>query len=593
MKMKKEYKISDLRYFRKFSGAVVFVFSFLWFYFPAEYVLIANQDNSLFITSFRYFNSFLDFPGGIIEYAGIFISQFLRFRFIGAIIISGLVTLSYFAVCCMSFRISDNKQIYAIGILTPILLIGMFNHYPHQVFHTLGFIIIMFTALLIPEDKVKKRIFLVMCLPVIYFVCGGYIWFFVAIILAEHYVRYKKTDIKFVTLIFGYSIILIILAAKFVFLYPVKELLIRPFPFEQQYGIKLLQYIFVLWIIFLLWFMEVLNKLKFLKTRWGFLPGAIIFLLGAFLILNFTYKKKNNEFFRIQKFAVKEEWDNLLEYADKHPSMNLLGSFYTNIAMANKGLLCYRLFNYPQPFGKRGLCFEWAAKEMILKSGSDFFWTINFVNEAHHWAFESLIIEGFTTRNLKRLIQTELVRGNYKVAEKYINLLDRTLFDKSTADHYRKFLNNRDSIEKDPELGQRMNINIDSDFFADGIDLEKNLRPLLENELSNLPAFDYLMSLLLLDKQVDEIARLLPSYLELNNGKMPSLLDESLLIFKGIHKTNDLQDILVSQNTRLKFNSYITILRSYKDQEEAARVLYPSYKNSFWFYMNFSSIPKQ
>ena len=591
--MKKEHKISDLRYFRRFSGATVFVFSFLWFYYPAEYVLIANHDNSLFITSFRYFNSFLDHPGGIIEYAGIFINQFLRFRFIGAIIISGLVTISYFAVCCLSFRISDNKQIYVIGILTPILLIGMFNHYPHQVFHTLGFIIIMFTALLIPEDKVKKRIFLIISLPVIYFICGGYIWFFVAIILAEHYVRYKKTDSKLIALTIGYSVLLIILAAEFVFLYPVKELLIRPFPFKQQYGIKLLQYIFVLWVILLPWLMELFNKLKFLKTRWGFLPAAIILLLGAFLILNFTYKKKNNEFFSIEKFAIKEEWDNLLKYVDKHPSKNLLGSFYTNIALANKGLLCSRLFNYPQPFGKRGLCFEWAANEMILKSGSDFFWTINFVNEAHHWAFESLIIEGFTARNLKRLIQTELVRGNYKVAEKYIDVLDCTLFDKNISDHYRKFLNNRDAIEKDSELGAKININIDSDFFAEGIDLEKNLRPLLANDLSNRAAFDYLMSLLLLDKRIDEIAKLLPSYLELNNGKMPSLLDESLLIFKGIHKTNDLQDIFVSQNTRLRFNNYITVLRSYKDQEEAARALYPSYKNSFWFYMNFSSIPKQ
>ncbi len=145
--MKKKYEISDLRYFRKFSGAAVFVFSFLWFYYPGEYVLIANQDNSLFITSFKYFNSFLEHPGGIIEYVGIFISQFLRFRLTSAIIISGLVTLSYFAVCCMSFRISDNKQIYIIGILTPILLIGMHNHYPHQVSHSLGFIIIMLTAL--------------------------------------------------------------------------------------------------------------------------------------------------------------------------------------------------------------------------------------------------------------------------------------------------------------------------------------------------------------------------------------------------------------------------------------------------------------
>ena len=57
--MNKSPEKSDLKYFRDFSGAAVFALSFLWFYFPGEYVLIANQDNNLFITSFDYFYSFL------------------------------------------------------------------------------------------------------------------------------------------------------------------------------------------------------------------------------------------------------------------------------------------------------------------------------------------------------------------------------------------------------------------------------------------------------------------------------------------------------------------------------------------------------
>ena len=63
-----------------------------------------------------------------------------------------------------------------------------------------------------------------------------------------------------------------------------------------------------------------ISNLKYFRK----FSGAAVFvfsLLGAFLILNFTYKKYNNEFFRIEKFAVKEEWDSLLKYADKHPSM--------------------------------------------------------------------------------------------------------------------------------------------------------------------------------------------------------------------------------------------------------------------------------
>lgn len=586
--MKKRPERYDLKYFRKFSGTVVFVFSFLWFYYPGEYVLIANQDNKLFITSFEYFYSFLDHPGGIIEYIGIFISQFLRFRFVGALIISGIVTLSYFAICRMSNRVSDNEQIYIIGIITPILLLGMQNYYPDQVYHTLGFIIIMLAVLLIPEDKVKKRIFLILSIPVIYFVCGGYLWVFCAIVLAEHFIRNKKIDFKLVGLIIGYFAVLIILVTKFVYLYPEEYLLIHPFP----YSMELLLYIFVLWIILLPGLMKASDRWKFLKTRWGFISGTILCIFAVFWILNSTYDKKNNEFFRIEKFAVREEWDELLRYADRHPSMNLFGSFYTNIALANKGLLCSNLFNYPQPFGKRGLCFEWAYKEKILKRGSDFFWTINYVNEAHHWAFESLIVDGFTSRNLKRLIQTELIRGNYKVAEKYILVLDHTLFDKRIADHYRKFLNNRDAIEKDPELGPRIKINIGLDFFADGIDQEKNLKSLLVNDPSNRPAFDYLMSLFLLEKRVDEIAEVLPYYLKLTNGEIPSLLDESLLVYKARHRIGILPNIRISSKTRLRYNNYNKTYLQYRNKKEAARALYPSYKNSFWFYIDFGSIPK-
>jgi len=578
----------DLTYFRKFSGLAVFVFSFFWFYFPAEYVLIANHDNKLFITSFEYFYSFLDHPGGIIEYVGTFISQFLRFRFVGALIISGIITLSYFAICRMSFRVSDNKQIYIVGIITPVLLIGMQNHYPDQIFHSLGFIIVMLAILLIPEDKVKKRMFLLVSIPVIYFFCGGYLWIFCAIVLAENFIRYKRIDFKLVGLIIGYSAVLLVVVTKFIYLYPGNSLLFHPFPFS----IEILLYIFILWILLLPGLMKASRRWKFLKTRWGFISGTILCVFAIFWILKFTYDKKNTEFFRIEKFAVREEWDKLLRYADRHPPTSLFGSFYTNIALANKGLLCYNLFNYPTQFGTKGLCFEWAYDENILKRGSDFFWTINYVNEAHHWAFESLTVHGFTRRNLKRLIQTELIRGNYKVAEKYILVLDHTLFDKRIADHYRTLLNNRDAIENDPELGPRIKMNIGLDFFADGLNQEKNLKSLLVNDPNNRPAFDYLMSLFLLEKRVDEIVEVLPYYLKLTNGEIPSLLEESILVYNARHRIGALQYNRVSSKTRLRYSKYNKTYLQHRNKKDAELALYPSYNNSFWFYLDFGSIPK-
>jgi len=50
-------------------GILLFIISFLWFFFPGEYVLIANRDLSLFLTTPGYLGSFLDRPGGLLEYA--------------------------------------------------------------------------------------------------------------------------------------------------------------------------------------------------------------------------------------------------------------------------------------------------------------------------------------------------------------------------------------------------------------------------------------------------------------------------------------------------------------------------------------------
>ncbi len=201
-----------------------------------------------------------------------------------------------------------------------------------------------------------------------------------------------------------------------------------------------------------------------------------------------------------------------------------------------------------------------------------------------------MVVEGFTARNLKRLIQTELVRGNYLVAEKYIGLLDRTLFDRAMADYYRSFLFRPERIREDPELGPAIRMQMDHDFFSEGADLEKNLRSLIANDPSNLQAYDYLMALLLLEKKVDEIVELLPGYLEQTGGKFPQLLEESLVVYNLLHRGEGIPDIPLSRNTLQRFNEYSSVLRRARNQQEAARTLYPLYGNTFWFHMNFSNI---
>lgn len=573
----------------KLTGLVLYAGALLWFYYPGEYVLTANQDKSLFILNPAYLLSFIDHPGGLLEYFSSFFSQFFRIRLAGAAVLALFIASMYFASLRLFSRISGNKAPGFAGVICALLLIGMHNFYPHQLSHSLGFILAMVLAALFPEARNRRSLFLVLGIPLLYLVSGGFVWIFCGLVIASYAVGPGKIELSSALLCTLYPGIIIVFGASFLFLYPWKELMILQLPFGPHYGNSLWPLVFLAWVLLMIVLARVPFGGRKLHRIWKLGLEISFSLLALVLILHFSFNRKNAEFYTIEKMAIQEDWDGLLGYVSKHPSTNLFGSFYTNLALANKGLLCEALFQYPQGFGRRGLCFAWEEKSELLRRGGDFFWTIQFVNEAHHWAFESLIIDGATQRNLKRLIQTELVRGNFRIAEKYIHHLGRALFQKNLADRYAAFLYKPEVIMKDPELGPRFNIRMTQDFFAEGADLEKNLRSVLANQPSNRLATDYLMALFLLEKEVDKIPPYLPGYLRSNGGRLPVLLDESLLVYQITHREDPMKDLQVSPVTLQRFDEYTRVLRQYRNPEEAARMLYPDYKDTFWFHLNFNS----
>lgn len=586
--MEKHEGVNTISFARILTAGSIFLLSFLWFAGPAQYVLIVNQDQNLFLTTAAHFLSFLQQPGGLLEYAGSFLEQFLRFRMAGALLLSALVVAVFFITLAWVRKYSDERVAIAAGVVSAVLVAAMHNYYPHRLHHTLGLIVVIGVAMLVPRHKSPQRIYLLIMLPLLYYCCGGFVWIFPLLWLPRHTLEIGRFDPE--GLLWGilYPVVML-LATYFIVFHPWMALASHPLPIGTGYGNPLWPLIFVLWI-------SLVPFLAKVAARWNagaamkiVAISALTLALSAVMIL-FSYHRKNAEFFTIESMAIRQDWSGLLRYADQHPSTNLFGTYYTNLALMHEGRLCSELFNYPQPFGRRALCFEWDAKGEILRRGSDFFWAIGFINEAHHWAYESMVVDGITRRNLERLIQTELVVGHYTLAEKYIGIMEHTLFDRALARHYRHFLSDTAALMKDPALGPKTRIRIEKDFFADGMDLEMNLKNLLAGDPSLRPPMEYLMALYLLERRVDDIVSLLPAYLDRSGGTLPSLLDETLLVYKITNREDNRTGLGVSPATIGRFDEYSQILRQSGGHEEAAKRLYPGYGSTFWYYLNFSSI---
>src|SRR5450759_1911982 len=166
----------------------------------------------------------------------------------------------------------------------------------------------------------------------------------------------------------------------------------------------------------------------------------------------------------------------------------------------------------------------------ILRRGGYFYYTVGMVNEAHRWAFENMVMKGHSPEGLKMLIKTELITGNYKVASKYTDILKNTIFYRKDALAFEKLLFNDAAVNADQELGEKRKNRLGSDFFSIIDDPYINIERILASDSLNRNTFEYKLAFLLLKKDYQGIAKILPKFENLGFTKFPVHVEEAAMI---------------------------------------------------------------
>ncbi|MGM9759575.1 MAG: DUF6057 family protein [Parabacteroides sp.] len=178
-------------------------------------------------------------------------------------------------------------------------------------------------------------------------------------------------------------------------------------------------------------------------------------LVGAILYkgLPLYVDAKNYLMKELDYYTRTEQWDRLVNRLSKQPIKNFLYLNYLNLALMEKGSLCTDMFAYNQR-GPQSLLVPWNKSAQVSILSSDIYYLIGEIGLSQQMAFEALI-GAENPRNYQRLIQTNLIYGQYKVAEKYIRRLEESLFYRDWARQYKQFLYRDDRVEADPLLGTK------------------------------------------------------------------------------------------------------------------------------------------
>jgi hypothetical protein len=580
------------RYDFYFPFALLSILAGIYYFLYENYIFYYQENLSLFIYSIDYLNQFSSKPGGLLEYTGNFLSQFYFSNLYGTLILTSVITCVGIVIYKINNRLSAIRPVSLLfTTLATCFIILIQTNINYQIHNNLGFLFsLLYFLFSVSSEKKSIRILVLALFPLFYYLAGAYSWIFLGMYVV--YNLYRKRVLYPLTIIIIAGIT-ILLFKGVIFLQSWHDLLNYPMPLKGIFDAPLAFWLLSLFFIF---YPVLLILSGWLKTKYDDLKAfsfslVLIPVLLTIFLLSEKFNKDVEDLFKLEKMFIARDWKGVIKCQETLQSENPMAQYYYNIALSESRLLCDRLFYSPQNYGSRAMSIAWNDQVPINKlfRGVYFYYSIGLINEAHRWAFESMVIQGYRPENIKLLIKTNLINGHYKVAGKYIALLKKTLHYHKLALKYEAMTLNPDIIKSDPELGEKMQLKPKDDFIVRIRNPLMNISYLIQSNPLNRKAFEYEMACLMLDKNLKGMINILERVKDMNYQQIPRYMEEAILFIEGnIGPLPLLTGYKISEETRSRFSAYMASLRNIdRTKPVSGSVIPKELRNTFWYYIEF------
>jgi hypothetical protein len=573
---------------------LIFILGTAYFVTAGSYLLSFQKEQYLFVFSLDYLKEFFLRPGGLLVLSGKFLTQFYSFNLPGSILISGTVILPGIMLLKISRALNLNmKNELILPIIASCLMFLMQTHYYHLMEYNLGYIsVLLIFGISINLTKKGRQWILLVIFPLFCYISGGAFALLFLCLYLIYLLSYEKCIRNFIyylsLLAVGGAAFLVF--KKFIFLLPVNKLLFDPAPLLKDKFHMAVFFIFSSFILIYPLLVKVINGSSLnKKLKSGLLPFTAASLVVLFTAA-ITYKVFNPQTARvvnIEQLAYDGKWNDLITYHEKYPSENLIGQYFYNVALSETGQLCERLFQGRQDFRESALILPWS--DDYLSWGAYFFYSTGLVNEAHRWAYEEMVVYNCRPHNLLMMARTDLISGNYRMAEKYLGILRNTIYYRDQAEEYEKCIRDTSLIESYPDLKGMKKIVPKKNFYVYLESPEGNLPVIFESNHQNKTSFEYMMAYLMLTKNVESVMNNVKLMQGLGYRNIPRNVEEAVMIYYNSTKQiPDMGGLTISPATQDRFNAYFkAYLEARKDPSTMKEKMKP-FSNTFWYYYHFS-----
>ena len=560
------------------------LFAFLQMCF--EYHFYYIEQSQLFLFSEAYIRNKLLLPGGFSMLVAEFLVQFFIRPYVGALVTAVLFTGVGVCTAGIVKRIAPVSGLFILYVLPMLALLFMHFDFNYRVQGTVCYLMMM--ALLCGYMRIRNDLFRLVAgcvlVPVLFWLAGSITVLFAGMVCLFEGLR--KTPKWYISLIGVAEVLLLGVGTVYFSLMGEYRWVFGP-DLYYHYTLHPKEIIYYSWIclplVFLVaFFIRNKNSLSGKKWRAGISCIAQLAMIAAVLWWGMP-KYSDAKTLKLKKldyFARTEQWDKTIEEC-KGKLTNFLYMCHLNMALANKGELSDKMFNFDQR-GPQGLLVQWNKSENISCMLSDIYFTMGATASSQEMAFEGYVsaMEDGNPRMLKRLVQTNLIYGTYPVAEKYISILEKTYAYRDWAQSQRKYLYNDEVVESDPILGTRRRMLPDRNSLAMIKGLAGDLALFLEKGPANSAALQYLGAMYLLAKDLEGFKALVEKYYGTEFLPVLPVHFQEAVIVMSEKEPDYWKRFNVSETIVARFTDY-------KKQVLANRNNSAIAGNTYWFYFMF------
>lgn len=560
--------------------------------------LCFQEQYQMFLFDTGYFLERIVLPGGLADYISEFLVQFYYMPVLGGAIIALLLMGIQAAVWGLMKQYGARHDFpgYLLTFLPSIALWCAMGD-QNVLF---SFVVALFGALVIGwihnrfHNRLVKVVFELVSTALVYWFLGPVVFLYAALMIGDTLKNAKQKGNVFSGI--GYSAVILILTVAWILLttqtlqYPLYRIFAGLNYYRYPGAISPLPFVVMVWAVVIPFLGMIpchrksLQKLQ--QSKVVIVLSYVLVIVASWFGIKASFDEMTYDLIDYDFLVRTEQWDKIIEKAEKKPATTPLSVSCVNLALSQKGVLADRLFEFYQNGGE-GL-FPTFTRDMTSPvSTAEIFFRLGMVNDAERYMFEAQeAIPNYrkSARLTRRIIECEIINGNYQVAAKLLRRLQKTLFYSNWANQTMALLGNEKAINQHPIYGKlRKYREKKQDFLFSDREMDQMLGLLFLNDNHNRMAYEYLMCYELLQRDMEKFMQYYPLGRFVGYDHIPRTFQE-ILIGNWMKTHSNPRTIPYSVDAQ-NVNNTLNFIQLYMQNPKDPQLGQQPYVSNAWHYV--------